>query len=194
MTSLAGGSQRTARWSAAKTITAGLAVAGLVGVVVVAAMREMSPPKQEQVAADSAFGISSRPAVTAAEDAYSQALWPIHEEVKQNAVKMLFAGLAYKTGDIKAGMFRDRVQLLVRAFDKSLSEASTLKVPDSLKELHAQYLEAITLYRDSSRSMVKAVSERQEGDLLVAQEMSSKAATLILKVGEELWPGEYKPN
>lgn len=194
MRSVASGSQGMARWSATKAIATGLVVAGLVGVVVVAAMRELSPPKQKQVAANPAFGLSNRPALTAAEDAYSQALWPIHGEVKQNAVKMLFAGLAYKAGDLKAETFREKVQLLVRAFDKLLSEASNLKVPDSLKELHAQYLEAIRLYRDSSRSMVKAVSDRREQDLLVAQEMSAKAATLILKVGEELWPGEYKPN
>ena len=194
MTSLAGGSQRTAQWSVAKAIAAGVVVAGLVGMAVVAAMREMSPQKQEQVAASSAFGVSSRPALTAAEDAYSHALWPIHEEVKQNAVRMLFAGLAYKTGDIKARTFREKVQLLVIAFDKSLGEASKLKAPDALKELHAQYLEAIKLYRDSSRGMVRAVSDKREQDLLVAQEMSAKAATLILKVGEELWPGEYKPN
>ena len=194
MTSLADGSWRTAWWPAAKAIATGLVVAALVGVAVVAAMREMSPPKQERVAANSGFGVSNRPAKSAAEDVYSQALWPVHEEVKQSAVKMLFAGLAYKTGDIKAGTFREKVQLLVHAFDKSLGEASQLKVPDSLKELHAQYLYAIKLYRDSSRTMVRAVSEKREQDLLGAQEMSAKAATLILKVGEELWPGEYKPN
>jgi hypothetical protein len=172
----------------------GAVFAGLVGIVVLAAIREMSPLKRDPVAETSAFGNPVRPALTAAEEAYASALWPIHEGVKQNAVKMIFAGLAYKSGDIKAPAFRAKVQPLVREFDVALAGASKLKVPEPLRETHAQYIEAIGLYRDSARMMAAAVAERREQDLIPAQEMSARAASLVLQAGEALWPGEYKPN
>jgi hypothetical protein len=39
--------------------------------------------------------------------------------------------------------------------------------------------------------MVKAGSD---ADLVEAQEKSGRASTLTLVVGDQLWPGEYKPN
>ena len=38
-------------------------------------------------------------ALTAEEEAYAAALWPLHSEVKLAAVRMTFAGIAYRTED-----------------------------------------------------------------------------------------------
>ena len=190
----ASGSQRTARVAALKGFGVGALVMGLIALVSVAAFRETAKPKPQEVATNSALGHSERPAMTAAEEAYAHALWPVHAQVKQDAVKMTFAGLAYKMGDIKRGGVKDRVALLTPKFDSALAEINKLQPPASMRELHTEYVEAIKLYRDASVIMVKVATDGRDAHLVEAQERSEKASTLTLKVGDTLWPGEYKPN
>jgi hypothetical protein len=194
MNDVAGGSRQRVRWPTAKQLGVGVAIVCLLGIVIAAVVREAAPPKGEPVEQGGAVGNTVRPALSAAEEGYAAALWPIHENVKQSAVRMTFAGLAYKSGDLKADAFLTKVRPLVGEFDRALAGASKLRVPEPLRETHAQYLEAIRLYRESARVMVAAVAEKREQDLIPAQEMSSRAASLVLQVGEGLWPGEYKPN
>jgi hypothetical protein len=169
-------------------------VAGLIALVAVAVYREIATPQQEQVEPVSAFGHSERPAMTAAEEAYAHALWPIHAQVKQTAVRMTFAGLAYKTGDIGLATVKERVAPLTPTFDAALAQANKLQPPVSMLALHREYMDAIRLYRDSSVTMIKVAGDGRDEHLIQAHEMSSKAAGLTLEVGEMLWPGEFKPH
>ena len=188
------GSQRTARAAALKGFGFGVLVVGLIALVAVAAVRETAKPKQQEVAANAAFAHSERPAITAAEEAYAHALWPVHAQVKQDAVKMTFAGLAYKMGEIKRAAVKERVELLTPKFDLALAELNKLKPPASMRELHSDYVESIKLYRDASVIMIKVATDGRDKHLIEAQERSEKASGLALKVGETLWPGEFKPN
>jgi hypothetical protein len=188
------GSQRTARVAALKGFGFGALVVGLIALVAVAAVRETANPKPREVATNSAFGRPERPAMTAAEEAYAHALWPIHAQVKQDAVKMTFAGLAYKMGDIRPAAVKDRVALLTPKFDSALAAINKLQPPVSMRDLHGEYVEAIMLYRDASAIMIRLAADGREQHLIEAQERSEKASGLTLKVGETLWPGEYKPN
>lgn len=186
--------QSTARVAALKGFGIGALVVGLIALVAVAAVRETAKPKQQEVATNSAFGHSERPAMTAAEEAYAHALWPVHAQVKQDAVKMTFAGLAYKMGDIKRAVVKDRVAPLTPKFDSALAKMNNLQPPASMRELHGEYVEAIKLYRDASVIMIKVAADGRDQHLIEAQERSEIASGLTLKVGETLWPGEYKPN
>jgi hypothetical protein len=121
-------------------------------------------------------------------------LWPIHALVKQNAVKMTFAGLAYKMGDIKREGVKERVAPLTPTFDAALAQVNKLQPPTSMRELHQNYTDAIKLYRSSSVTMIKVAGDGRDQHLVEAHGMSDKAAGLTLKVGDALWPGEYKPN
>lgn len=188
------GSQRTARVAALKGFGVGALVVGLIALMAVAAFREMAKPKPQQVAANTETNHVERPAVTAEEEAYARALWPIHAQVKQDAVKMTFAGLAYKMGDIKRAAVKERVVPLTPMFDSAAAALSKLRPPASMRLLHGEYLEAIKLYRDASVTMIKVAADGRDAHLIEAQAMSEKASGLTLKVGETLWPGEYKPN
>jgi len=188
------GSQRTARVAALKGFGVGALVVGLIALMAVAAFRETAKPKPSQVAASAEATQAERPAVTAEEEAYARSLWPIHTQVKQDAVKMTFAGLAYKMGDIKRGAIKERVAPLTPMFDSALAALSKLQPPVSMRELHNEYIEAIQLYRDASVTMIKVAADGSESHLLAAQEKTARASDLTLKVGETLWPGEFKPN
>jgi hypothetical protein len=188
------GSQRTARVAAVKGFGVGALVVGLIALMAMAAFRETAKPKPQQVAASTEAGHVERPAVTAEEEAYARALWPIHAQVKQDAVKMTFAGLAYKMGDIKRGAVKERVAPLTPMFESAASALNKLQPPASLRELHSEYLEALKLYRDASVTMIKVAADGRDAHLVEAQVMSEKASGLMLKVGDILWPGEFKPN
>ncbi len=121
-------------------------------------------------------------------------MWPIHAQVKQDAVKMTFAGLAYKMGDIKREAVKQRVAPLTPMFDSALAAIDKLHPPPSMRELNAEYVEAIKLYRDASVIMIRVAVDGRDVHLLEAQEKTAKASDLTLKVGETLWPGEFKPN
>ena len=188
------GSQRTARVAALKGFGVGALVVGLIALMAVAAFHETAKPKPQQVAASTEVNHVERPAVTAQEEAYARALWPIHAQVKQDAVKMTFAGLAYKMGDIKRAAVKERVAPLTPIFDSAVAALNKLQPPASMRALHGEYLEAIKLYRAASVTMIKVAVDGRDAHLLEAQAMSEKASGLTLKVGDTLWPGEYKPN
>src|SRR5258708_40142836 len=149
------GSQRTARVAALKGFGVGALVVGLIALATVAAVRETAKPRQQEVATNSAFGHSERAAMTGAEEAYAHALWPVHAQVKQDAVKMTFAGLAYKMGDIKRAAVKDRVAPLTPAFDSALAALKKLHPPASMRALHGGYVDAMRLYREASAAQGK---------------------------------------
>ncbi|HEX4985957.1 MAG TPA: hypothetical protein VFV71_07790 [Burkholderiales bacterium] len=188
------GSPRAARVAALKGFGIGALVMGLVALMAVAAIRESAKPKAEQAVTSASAGRAERPPVSAEEEAYARALWPIHAQVKQDAVKMIFAGLAYKMGDIKRDAVRQRVAPLTPAFEAASAALDKLQPPASMKALHGEYREAVRLYRDASAVMVKVAADGKDEHLIEAQAMSEKASGLTLKVGEVLWPGEFKPN
>ena len=188
------GSQRTARVAAIKGFGVGALVVGLIALMAVAAFRETAKPTPQQAAANTEANHVDRPAVTAEEEAYARALWPIHAQVKQDAVRMTFAGLAYKMGDIKKEAVKKRVAPLTPMFDSAAAALNKMQPPASMRALHGEYIEAIKLYHDASVTMVKVAADGRDAHLIEAQALSEKASGLTLKVGEALWPGEFKPN
>ena len=188
------GSQRTARVAAMKGFGVGALVVGLIALMAVAVIRETAKPIPQQATANTEANHVDRPAVTAEEEAYARALWPIHAQVKQDAVRMTFAGLAYKMGDIKKEAVKKRVAPLTPMFDSAAAALNKMQPPASMRALHGEYIEAIKLYHDASVTMVKMAADGRDAHLIEAQALSEKASGLTLKVGEALWPGEFKPN
>jgi hypothetical protein len=187
------GSQRTARVAAIKGFGVGALVVGLIALMATAALRETASTKS-QVAIPSTEVHNERAAITPDEETYARKLWPIHAQVKQDAVKMTFAGLAYKMGDIKREAVKERVAPLTPIFESAVAAMDQIKPPASMLALHGEYLEAIQLYRDASVEMIKVAADGRDAHLVEAQKKSSRASDLTLKVGDMLWPGEFKPN
>jgi len=178
---------------AIKGFGVGALVVGLVALMAVAALRETASTKQP-LAIPGIKAEREREAITPEEETYARKLWPIHAQVKQDAVKMTFAGLAYKMGDIKREAVKQRVAPLTAIFKSAEAAVDNMQPPASMKALHGEYLEAIRLYRDASLEMIKVAADGSDVHLVEAQKKSSRASDLTLKVGDTLWPGEFKPN
>ncbi len=151
-------------------------------------------PNALSAPATSAFVAQPRPAWTAEEEAFVTDLWKVHETVKTNAARMAFAGLYYKTGDITKEEVRRRVAPLAETYRAAAERVRQLRAPTTFAELQQRYLTALRLYEQASIEMVRVAEDGNSAHLVSAHEKSSQASTNLLKVGNELWPGEYKPN
>jgi hypothetical protein len=133
-------------------------------------------------------------ALSAEEEAYAAALWPIHSQVKLSAVRMTFAGLNYKIKHNDAAKLKATVQPLTRTFTDAAQRARRLQPPASLADAHRTYLGAIEHYTDASRIMIRVADDGREEHLITAHKRSEQASHELLKLSDVLWPGEYKPN
>jgi len=167
-------------------------LAALAGYAAVHEVRKTTLDVQP-LAAGHAFS-EQRPAHSAAEERFSQALWNIHSDVRTAAVRMTFAGLAYKMGDGDRASVNTKVAPLTAVFHEAESALRSIDAPDSMQELRNRYALALQLYGSASQEMVKVAHNGKDVHLLKAQEMSEQASGILLEVGEQLWPGEIKPN
>ncbi len=176
----------------ARVFSVSAAIIVLVTVIGYAMQREMAP----RMAAPSAVGMGEpeRKPLSAEEEAYAVALWPIHSQVKLYAVQMSFAGISYKTEDHDRRNLAAKLQPLGEAFKTATAEARGLAVPASLREVHDRYLGALAKYEKASSEMMAAAQDGKDEHLVTAQSESERASEDLLRVGDVLWPGEYKPN
>jgi hypothetical protein len=169
----------------------GVVVLGLLGILAFAAVRETTSARP--AAARPAL-VPPRPALTAAEETYALALWPIHNEVKAGALRMTFGGLNYKLGEIDRRELRARIEAAREVYRQAGARIQALSPPASLQAVHAEYAEAVDLYQRSAVEMVKTGDDGRDEHLLAAFPMSQEAGRKLLRVGNVLWPGEYIPN
>jgi hypothetical protein len=168
-------------------------VLALLGVVGYALQRELT---RQQATTPVATAVINEPvrALTGEEQDYAAALWPIHSEVKLSAVAMSFAGIAYKLGEQNGPTLEARVQPLADSFGAAMMRARALRVPPSMVPLHERYLAALAQYENAAAEMVSATRDGKDAHLLAGQQMSLRATEDILRIGDVLWPGEYKPH
>jgi hypothetical protein len=162
-------------------------------VIVLALQRELTPSSANAPAASPDKGLQN--ALSAEEETYAAALWPIHSgAVEISAVEMSFAGVDYVTEHPDRERLGATVVRLNDVFRTAAAKAHNLDVPRSMQRVHDQYMEALTLYVNASAEMVKVVEDGRIDHLIEAQTMSQRAAEDLLKVGDVLWPSEHKPN
>jgi hypothetical protein len=184
-----------------KQIALAIVILALSTFVLYAAVRETGKQPSAAPSADAAFsaglamGEHSRlRALTPEEEAYAAALWPIHSEVKLAAMRMTFAGLNYKIEHQDPAKVKSTVQPLTEAFQSAVQRAGGLQPPESLQDAHATYLDALGLYAEAAREMIKIADDGRDQHLVAAHERSERASHALLQLSDVLWPGEYKPN
>jgi hypothetical protein len=133
--------------------------------------------------------------LSAEEEAYEAAMWPIHRDVIEgSAGTMTLAGITYVTEGHDIGKLVATVQPLERRFREANERARAIEPPSSMAPVHAQYVEAISLYEQASTEMLELARDGREQHLFDAQAKAQQAAQNVVKAGDILWPGEHKPN
>jgi hypothetical protein len=165
----------------------------LLAVVGYALQHELARQPAGDVAGLSAGRVPAR-ALSAEEEAYATALWPIHREVKLAALGMSAAGIAYKTAGQDAERLEADVRPLAERFRAAIAKARALEVPAPMRDVHERYLGALAAYEHAADGMVQAARDGRDQHLIEAQGLSFRAAEDALRVGDVLWPGEYKPH
>jgi hypothetical protein len=176
-----------------KILLFGFVLLSLLGILALAAVREIVTAPANTRASHPVLA-PPRPPLTPAEEAYALALWPIHNEVKASALKMTLGGLAYKLGEVDRAGLKGKVDASNETYRLAAVHIAALTPPASLARAHEMYLDAVRLYQRSAAEMARVVDDGRDEHLVVAQPLSMDASEKLLKVGDVLWPNEYRPN
>ena len=171
-----------------------LALAATAGV---AWLHEIGPRSVTQPAAETVKAGAEKtrlPALTADEERFATALWAVHREATRLAVAMSFAGIAYQTGDRDARALARKIEPLAKFFHDAEMEVRAMSAPPSLSRTQVQYIDAMALYAGAAAEMLKFTEDGDSQRLGVAHGMDVRASEDMLRVGEVLWPGQYKPH
>ena len=134
------------------------------------------------------------PALTADEERYATALWAVHRDATRFAVAMSFAGITYQTDDRDARALARKIEPMAKFFHDAEMQVRTMSTPPSLSRTQGQYVDAMALFANAAAEMLKFTEDGNPQRLGDAHRMDVRASEDMLRVGEVLWPGQYKPH
>jgi len=138
--------------------------------------------------------ITQPPALTADEERFATDLWTVHREATRSAVAMSFAGIAYHTEDRDPRALARKIEPLAKFFHDAETQVRAISAPSSMSTTHGRYIEAMALYASAGDEMLKFTEDADSRHLDEAHRMDVRASQDMLRVGEVLWPGQYKPH
>jgi hypothetical protein len=151
-------------------------------------------PAQQAQQVNARAAIPELPALTAEEERFAAALWTVHREATRSAVAMSFAGIIYQTDDHDAHALARKIEPLAKFFHEAETQVRAMSAPPSLSKTLDRYAGAMALYANAADEMVKFGEDADSRHLDDAHQMDVKASQDALRVGEVLWPGQYKPH
>ena len=138
--------------------------------------------------------ITQPPALTADEERFATNLWVVHREATRSAVAMSFAGIAYHTEERDQRALARKIEPLAKFFHDAETQVRAISAPSSMSTTHGRYLEAMGLYASAADEMLKFAENADARHLEEAHRMDVRASQDMLRVGEVLWPAQYKPH
>jgi hypothetical protein len=171
-------------------------VIALVAVVAVALQREAtSGPQPQPAIALNEPVMPAPPPMTADEEAFAAALWPLHQEVVEpSAGRLTYAGLGYVIDDHDPQRLATKLTALRAVFHDTRDKVAIIPVPSSLQSVRDRYEDMLSLYEQSTVEMMEVTRDGNQEHLVDAQTKSEQAVEELVKIGDILWPGEHKPN
>jgi hypothetical protein len=167
----------------------------LVGVVVVAVLREATTTGHTPTSALSRRAATPPPpAFTRAEEAYIQALWPIHGEVERSTVRLSLGKIFYKISEMGPAELKGRVDTALATYRRAEARLNALQPPPSLERAHNDYLAAVRLFQQSAVEVLKMFDDGNDEHLLAAYPLSQEGSDKIRAVGAQFWRDEFPPN
>jgi len=135
-----------------------------------------------------------KPAWTRAEEAYVQALWPIHGEVERSTVRMSLGKIFYKIDDLPKADLKARVDAALATYRRAEARIGALQPPPSLRRAHDDYLAAVVLFEKSALEVEKMFDDGNDEHLLAAYPLSQEGSDKIREIGVRFWQDEFPPN
>lgn len=178
---------------AAGAVAAAVVVLVLVAVLAVVTRQDRGRPATAPAARPSAQATPVRRALTAEEEAFAQAMWPVHREVENSALRLSVAGILFKSGDIDSTELHNRAGASLAVFEADRPRVEALQPPASLRQQQAAYLGALQQYQQAASALLQ-VEGSDDGRLAQAAGQDKAASDVLRDVGKTLWPGEYTPN
>jgi hypothetical protein len=172
-------------------------VAALAATVGAAWLHEMRLRSAVQPFAQAVSTQAEKPqpaALTADEERFATALWAVHREATRLAVAMSFAGISYQTEDRDARALARKIEPLAKFFHDAEIRVRSMSTPPSMSTTQERYFNAMALYANAATEMLKFTEDGDSQHLGEAHRMDVKASEDMLRVGEVLWPGQYKPH
>ena len=136
----------------------------------------------------------TRPALTAEEERYMRALWPIHGDVQRSTMRMSLGQIFYTNKDLAAPELKARVEHALRTYKNAQMRILGLQVPASLRAQHDEYLAAMRLFEASASEIMKMFTDGREDHLLAAYPAGQAGADKIREIGGKFWPNEFAPH
>ena len=176
-----------------KPLILGAFVVGLVALMTFAMNRQVpvtpSPTVSEERASQ-----PPRPALTAAEEQYIRALWPIHGDVQRSTMRMSLGQIFYTTRDLDRAELNARVKEALATYRAAESRLRALDAPASLRGEHEEYLAAIRLFQESAAEVLKMFTDGRDDHMLAAYPKGQEGTNKIREVGGKFWPHEFPPH
>src|SRR5215469_17640143 len=166
----------------------------LLGILSFTTVREATTTVRAPGAAVSRPAAPPKSAWTRAEEAYIQALWPIHGEVERNAVRLSLGRIFYKVDDIGKAELKTRVEAELAAFRRAEERIQALQPPPSLAGPHGEYLAAVRLFQQSAIETLKIFEDGDDGHLLAAHPASREGSDKVREIGVKFWEDEFPPH
>jgi hypothetical protein len=183
------------RWPFTIKRTAMVAVVlALLGTVTVALLRELGTTARVDAPAITTPAKPPKPAFTPDEEAYIQALWPIHGDVERSTARMTLGQIFYKINDMDRPSLKKRVDEALATYRRSDARLRALQPPPTVERDHQEYLAAIVLFQQSAIEVLRMFEDGRDDHLVAAYPLSQKASDKIREVGGKFWPNEFAPN
>jgi hypothetical protein len=178
-----------------KLLLLSVVLVGLGGVIGFSVSRELAGVS-ETAGSSAADGSRNppRPAFTADEQAYVDALWPIHTEVEVAAERVALGTILYKTSDLDRSELQGRLEQALASYRAADAKLQALPPPDSLRSWHQNYVAALGLFEQSTVEMLRMFDDGDENHLQTGYPMYLDGTNKIRDVGGNFWPDEFPPN
>jgi hypothetical protein len=169
-------------------------LAATTGVAWLLESRPQSVPKPAAQIDSTRAEKAQPPALTAEEERFATGLWTLHREATRSAVAMSFAGIVYQTENRDVRSLAQKIEPLAKFFHDAETQVRTMSAPPSLSKTHGQYVDAMALYAKAATEILKFTDDGDSKHLDDAHRMDVEASEDMLRVGEVLWPGQYRPH
>ena len=166
----------------------------LVGVLIFAVIHQATTGRVATSVPTQPLSPPPRPPLSRAEEAYSQALWPIHGTVERSAVRMSLGQIFYEIQDMDRAELKTRADDALATYRQAEMRLHALRPPPSLQRAHDDYLAAVQLFQKSALEVLKMFDDGNDDHLLAAYPLSLEGSNKIRAVGAQFWRDEFPPN